>query len=162
MSLIDHPIDRPNRGHAPAAPPRLPRGFTLIELLVVLAVVALLLSIVAPRTVDHVDRARETTLRATLKEMRSAIDQFEADRGRPPADLGELVDQRYLKSLPVDPITERSDTWLALGPSELRPQSLEPTYASNDVTVAPDPSGMVDVRSGADGEARDGTPFREF
>ena len=128
-------------------------GFTLIELLVVLAVVALLLSIVAPRSVDHVDRARDATLRATLKEVRSAIDQFEADRGRPPASLEELVERRYLRELPYDPVTERRDTWLVSSPGDA---------AAGGTQVVDVLAGVSDVRSGAPGAAHDGTPYHEF
>lgn len=88
------------------------RGFTLIELLVVLSVIALLLSIVAPRFMSHVDRAAETALRQNLKTTRDAIDQFTADRGRGPADLNELVQAGYLREFPVDPVTGRTDTWV--------------------------------------------------
>ena len=66
------------------------RGFTLIELLVVMAIVATLLSIAAPRYFDHLDRARENTLRQSLTVMRDAIDKYRADTGRYPEDLQEL------------------------------------------------------------------------
>lgn len=139
------------------------RGFTLIELLVVLSIVALLLSIVAPRTIDHVERARETTLRASLKEMRSAIDQFEADRGVPPARLDELVAHRYLRELPVDPITERRDSWVTVGVAEARALRAAATgsveAAGRD---APGVDGIADVFSGAEGQGRDGTPYRSW
>jgi general secretion pathway protein G len=130
-------------------------GFTLIELLVVLAIVALLLTIVAPRTIDHIDRARETTLKASLKEMRSALDQFEADLGRPPLNLEELVQRRYLRELPLDPLTERRDSWLALSPAEAAPVDAAPVGE-----LAAD--GVGDVRSGAEGSGRDGTPYRSW
>jgi general secretion pathway protein G len=132
------------------------RGFTLIELLVVLAIVALLLTIVAPRTIDHLERARETTLKATLKEMRSALDQFEADLGRPPTSLNELVQRRYLRELPIDALTERRDSWVVLGPTEARPVDAPP---ARDVAAA---EGVADVRSGAEGSGRDGTPYRSW
>src|SRR5436190_20730931 len=87
-------------------------GFTLIELLVVLAALALLLGLAVPRYVEHVDRARETVLRQNLAALRDSIDKFNADRGRYPADLGELARERYLREVPRDPITDRSDTWV--------------------------------------------------
>jgi general secretion pathway protein G len=114
------------------------RGFTLIELLVVLAIVALLLTIVTPRTIDHLARARETTLQATLKEMRHAIDQFQADRGRAP-----------------DPITERDDTWVTVSVAE---GDLQET-ASTELAANGDAEGIADVHSGAEGEGRNGTPY---
>lgn len=114
------------------------RGFTLIELLVVLAAVGLLLGIVAPRYLQHVDQAREVTLKHNLAGVRDSIDKFYADRGRYPANLQELVQANYLRALPIDPLTNRVDTW-------------QPVTASQ--------GGMRDVRSGALGQAQDGTAY---
>lgn len=111
------------------------RGFTLIELLVVMAIIATLLTIAAPRYFVHVDRAREAALRQTLHVVRDAIDKFHADTGRYPAELGELVDLRYLRSLPLDPVNERADTWV-----------LVPPPGAGD--------GVWDIQSGAGGEER--------
>jgi general secretion pathway protein G len=119
------------------------RGFTLIELLVVMAAIGLLLSIAAPRYIEHVDRAREVVLRHNLASLREAIDKFHADRARYPSDLQELVRQRYLRGVPLDPLTERSDTWVLV-------QSQNP------------PGGVFEVRSGAQGRGRDGTPYGQW
>lgn len=134
--------DVPARGPAPA----MRRGFTLIELIVVLAIVALLASIVAPRYFKSVDRAREATLRTSLNVMRDAIDKFVADQGRYPGSLEELAQRRYLRSVPEDPVTGRSDTWVLLPPPE---QAL-------------DASGVADVRSGASGRGSDGRPYQSY
>ena len=115
-----------------------PRGFTLIELMVVMAIVATLLTIATPRYFAHLDRAKETALRETLAVTRDAIDKFLADNDRYPATLDELVDKRYLRSLPTDPITERNDTWSVLPP---------PTQPQGDATVSA--GGVWDLRSGA-------------
>lgn len=124
--------------------PALRRGFTLIELLVVMAIIATLLSIAAPRYFGQVDVAREKALLQSLEVMRDAIDKFRADTGKYPATLAELVEKRYLRKLPVDPITESAETWAVVPP--------------------PDPaeSGVWDVRSGARGSGRDGRPFAEW
>jgi general secretion pathway protein G len=116
-------------------------GFTLIELLVVMAILATLLTLVAPRYFDSLERAKETALRTDLRLMREAIDKHRADTGRPPETLDSLVQARYLRSLPVDPLTDRSDTWI--------------------LVAAPDGStpGLYDIRSGAPGSSRDGTAF---
>lgn len=98
--------------------PLRPRGFTLIELLVVMAIIATLLSIAAPRYFDHLDRARENSLRQTLAVMRDAIDKYTADVGRPPETLDELVDKRYLRSIPEDPVTESVATWVVEPPPD--------------------------------------------
>lgn len=122
------------------------RGFTLIELMVVMAIVATLLTIVTPRYFAHLERARETALRETLAVTRDAIDKFLADNDRYPDTLDELVDKRYLRSAPIDPVTERADSWTLLPP----PSRLEGEGGA--------PSGGVwDIRSGAveEGKAYD-------
>ena len=111
------------------------RGFTLIELLVVMAIIATLLSIATPRYFAHLDRAREAALRETLAVVRDSIDKFHADTGRYPTELDELVTRRYLRKLPVDPVSETAATWIIVPPpSEL--------------------TGVWDVKSGAGGEER--------
>lgn len=117
------------------------RAYTLIELLVVMAAIGLLLSVSAPRYTEHVDRAREAVLRHNLAGVREAIDRFHADRARYPADLAELVQARYLRSAPLDPITDRTDSWIHVAPS------------------GTDGGTLADVRSGAAGAARDGTRY---
>jgi general secretion pathway protein G len=117
-------------------------GFTIIELLVVLAAMGLLLSLAVPRYVDHVDRSREAVLKHNLKAAREAIERYHADRGRYPASLQELVAARYLREVPLDPITDRADTWLVVGPNG--------AGASGSV---------FDLKSGARGNARDGTAY---
>lgn len=120
------------------------RGFTLVELMVVMAIIALLLSLALPRYFNHLESARETILRQDLAVMRDAIDKYHGDRGRYPDSLEALVSARYLRSLPVDPITERADTWQVVPPSG-------------------DEAGAVyDVRSGAPGKGREGTLYAEW
>lgn len=119
-------------------------GFTVIELLVVLAAIGLLLAVAAPRYVQHLDTAREVTLKQDLRAMREAIDKFYSDQSRYPATLDELVDKRYLRAVPADPMTERGDSWVLVPPSGK-------------------PVGLVfDVRSGAKGLARDGTAYASW
>jgi len=128
-------------------PPRAaPSGFTLIELIVVMAIVALLVSIAAPRYLQSLDRAREASLRTSLQVMRQAIDQFAADRGHYPESLQELVEQRYLRQIPEDPLTGQRESWLVLQPSP-------------DSAV---PGNLWDVRSGAAGRARDGALYADW
>lgn len=119
-------------------------GFTLIELLVVMAIVATLLSLVAPRYFNSLEKAKETVLRQDLGIMRQAIDQFYSDTGKYPIDLMELVDKRYLRSIPVDPFTESDKTWVEI-PS---PNETE--------------AGVYDVYSGYQGRAADGSFYEEW
>lgn len=92
------------------------RGFTLIELMVVMSIIALLLTIALPRYFNSVERAREATLRQSLAVMRDAIDKFHADHGRYPNELADLERLRYLRALPVDPMTDSRTTWVASPP----------------------------------------------
>lgn len=116
------------------------RGFTLIELLVVMAIIATLLSIAVPRYFSHLDRTREAALRETLFVVRDAIDKFHADTGHYPAELNELVTKRYLRKLPVDPVSESTETWIIVPPPA--------------ESAVPGESGVWDVQSGAGGEDR--------
>ena len=125
-------------------PRALRRGFTIIELLVVLAAIALLLSIVAPRYLQHVDRAREAALRSNLAALRDALDRFHADRGRWPEALDDLVKARYLRAIPVDPFTERSDSWQIVPP------------------LAGEGGAVYDVRSAAPGGGSDGKAYASW
>ncbi len=125
------------------------RGFTLIELMVVMAVIALLVTIVAPRYLMQTDRAREAVLRNNLKETRDAIDKFYTDHARYPQSLKELVDARYLKMLPIDPVNGRNDRWTVTG-------------SPNGQAATAQPSGVYDLHSSAAGKGLDGTAFNSW
>lgn len=120
------------------------RGFTLIELLVVLAVLAILAAIVAPSYLERVDDARETVLKKNLYGLREALDQFFRDKGRYPKNLQELVEARYIRAVPEDPITGRADTWVLVPAGE----------GAND--------SVFDVKSGSTERARDGSTFAQW
>ena len=117
-------------------------GFTLIELLVVLAIMASLLTLVVPRYFQQTDRAQETVLKHNLVAVRDGIDKFFADTGRYPATLNELVERKYLRELPLDPITNRRDSWQIIPPEN--------------------GNGVYDLKSGAEGKGNDGTPFSSW
>lgn len=122
-------------------------GFTLIELLLALLLVALLASIVAPVVTGSVQRARESTLKENLYTLRKAIDDYYADTGRYPAALEDLVEKRYLRKVPRDPITDTKDTW---------------QIVRADGDGKSDSGGIVDVRSGSEANANDGTAYKDW
>jgi general secretion pathway protein G len=119
-------------------------GFTLIELLVVMVIVSLLLSIAVPRYFGGLEKSKETVLRQTLAVTRDALDKFYGDNGKYPDTLDMLVTKRYLRGLPLDPMTESNATWTIVPPED------------------PSKGVVYDVHSGADGIGRDGKPFREW
>jgi general secretion pathway protein G len=94
------------RAHMQAPARARTRGFTLIELLVVLGIVALLLTLAVPRFFPSIDGAKETILAENLRSTRAVIDQFYADTGRYPESLDQLVEKKYLPSLPFDPVLD--------------------------------------------------------
>ena len=119
-------------------------GFTLIELLVVMAIVATLLTLALPRYFGSLDRSKEAVLKENLFQMREAISRYYADKGKYPESLDGLAAEKYLRKVPLDPITESSATWLLVQPED------------------PQKGGVVDVRSGAPGNARDGSEFSQW
>lgn len=117
-------------------------GFTLIELLVVLAIVGLLLMIATPRYFGSVDRSKEAVLKENLFQMRDAIGKYYGDRGRYPESIEALATDKYLRKVPLDPVTESVATWIVVPPED-----------------AAQKGGVYDVRSGAPGKASDGTEY---
>ena len=96
------------------------KGFTLVELMVVLTVIALLLSVVVPDYVGKLRRAEEAVLQQNLALMRDSLDKHYADTGRYPISLDELVAKHYLRSIPKDPFTQSTATWVPVPPTDSR------------------------------------------
>lgn len=119
-------------------------GFTLIELLVVLAIIALLLTLAAPRYFGSLDKSKEAVLKEDLYQFRDAIGKYYGDKGKYPESIDALAAEKYLRSVPVDPITDSSTTWVAVPPQD------------------PQKGGVYDVKSGAQGRASDGTAYAEW
>ncbi len=116
-------------------------GFTLIELLAVMTIIGALMSLVAPSFLKSNDRARETVLRHNLQAIRHALDDYRADHGGNPDTLDALISARYLRELPMDPVTGRRDSWM--------PQR-------------GDEPGVNDVISGAKGKGLDGIDYASW
>ena len=119
-------------------------GFTLIELMVVLTIVALLLTLAVPRYFGSIDKSKEAVLRENLNQMREAISRYYADKGKYPESLDALATEKYLRGVPLDPVTESDKTWIIVQPED------------------PQKGGVYDVKSGANGKTRDGREFSQL
>ena len=124
-------------------------GFTLIELLIVVAIIGILAAVAVGQYQRAIVKAKEAVLLENLFRMRSAINQYFADKGRYPADLQALEEDDYLYRIPVDPITQSADTW----------QVVYAEISDEDISTEP---GIADVFSGATGTSLDGTPYAEW
>jgi general secretion pathway protein G len=116
-------------------------GFTLIELLVVLAIIATLLMIAVPRYFSSVDKSKEAVLKENLFQIRDAISKYYGDRGKYPETVEALATEKYLRRVPVDPVTGSTTTWVVVPPED------------------PQKGGVYDVKSGAQGKSLDGTEY---
>ncbi|HSD37739.1 MAG TPA: type II secretion system protein [Rhodocyclaceae bacterium] len=116
-------------------------AFTMIEMLIVMAIIAVLLTLSLPKFFQGVDRSKESVLMENLHATRDVIDKFYSDTGRYPESLQELVDKKYLRSVPIDPVTGNARTWILVPP--------EPPYKGQ----------VFDIKSGARGATKDGRAF---
>ena len=123
---------------------RTDKGFTLIELLVVLGIVALMLTLAVPRYFPSIDKSREVVLADNLHNLRAVIDQYYGDTGRYPDSLDQLVEKKYLRALPVDPVTDSTSTWIIVPPED------------------GSKGGVYTIKSGAPGNDRSGKPYSEW
>ncbi len=128
-------------------------GFTLIELIIVVTIIGILATIAVPAMRTAPQRARESALKEDLYTLRSCIDQFHADRGRYPTSLDELVSTGYIRRIPVDPVTGSADTWR----TESEQLSDEADERQQEAGL-----GIIDVWSGSDATALDGSKYSEW
>ncbi|MBI3002905.1 MAG: prepilin-type N-terminal cleavage/methylation domain-containing protein [candidate division NC10 bacterium] len=122
------------------------RGFTFIEMLIVVAIIGILATIALPSFQQAVMKAKEAALKENLFVLRDVIDQYYADQEQYPPGLAELVEKRYLRRVPVDPITGKSDSWSFV-------------YATDEQGQE---NGIVDVRSGSEQVGLNGVPYQEW
>jgi general secretion pathway protein G len=140
--LLDSGLARPAAGRA------LCRGFTLIELMIVIAIMMILVGVGVGMYQKSIQRARESVLKQDLQTMRAAIDSYTLDKEAAPQSLEDLQQAGYLRSIPIDPITQQAD-WQT---------KFDDTVLSPDQTT----TGIVDVHSNSDRIALDGTAYNTW
>ena len=124
------------------------RGFTLIELLIVVALIGILSTLVIPTLKNTPRKAKEAVLKEDLYTLRDVLDQYFSDKGKYPQDLQTLVDDGYLRAIPLDPFTNSTDTW-----------QTESASTEEDTEGT---GGIYDVHSGSSESALDGTKYSDW
>ena len=123
------------------------KGFSLLELMIAMFIMIILLSVAVPVYQRSVQHARETVLKENLWQMRRAIDQYSADKGKLPQSIQDLVENKYLREVPMDPILEKAEWKEVQGEDSNSPDSEQ---------------GLTDVKSMAEGQDTDGKDFAEY
>ena len=131
------------------------RGFTLLELIIVIAVIGILATIAMPKLMHTPDKAKEAVLRTDLRTFRDVIDQYYADKGKYPESLDVLVEDGYLRAIPVDPMTRSAETWV----STFEEPKLDEVPPESEGEAKP---GIMDVHSGSEVVGSDGRPYSEW
>jgi len=120
------------------------QGYTLIEMMIVISIISILATMALPSFQKQLVRAKETNLRRSLFIMRDTIDQYFADHGRYPGSLQDLETEKYIRQIPMDPLTGSPDTWITIPPEG---------FAEGNI---------YDVHSGSNKVSLDGTPYNEW
>jgi general secretion pathway protein G len=126
-------------------------GFTLLELLIVVALIGILATLVVPQFRQTPTKAKEAVLKEDLFTLRDVIDQYFSDKGKYPASLQALVEDGYLRAIPVDPFTKSAESWQV--------EMASPDEGDDSAEGA---GGVYDVHSGASGTALDGSSYSEW
>jgi general secretion pathway protein G len=127
------------------------KGFTLIEILIVFTLIGILVGLGIPQYKNAIRKSKESVLKENLFQIRQLINQYYADKGKYPLSLQTLVDEEYFRTIPIDPMTGFSDTWI----------EIPETPSDEELTIDFQP-GIVDVQSGSDQIAIDGTSYNTW
>lgn len=127
------------------------KGFTLVEVIIVMAVIGILVAIIVPNYKHHVARAKEVVLKENLYHIRDAISKFYQDKNKYPTALEDLITFKYIRKIPIDPITRKSN-WEMVHFEPEETEDFDPEIADS----------IIDVRSAAEGSTFDGTPYKEL
>jgi general secretion pathway protein G len=120
-------------------------GFTLLEMMIVISIIIILMAVAIPNYNRTVIQSRESVLRSNLSTLRSVISQYTLDKQKAPQSLDDLVQEHYLRQIPVDPMTKETN-WEVVQEDTL-------------MSVDQQEPGIYDVHSASSGTASDGTAY---
>ncbi|MCK4890777.1 MAG: type II secretion system protein [Candidatus Aminicenantes bacterium] len=127
------------------------RGFTLVEILIVMTIIGILLSIVIPQYKNSIIKAKEAVLKENLFQIRDSISKYYKDKNKYPVSLEDLVVAKYLRSVPVDPFSNKPDWEL------IRNEPVD--FEDFDME---DAEGIIDIKSISNNPREEGKGYGEW
>jgi general secretion pathway protein G len=124
-------------------------GFTLLELMIVISIMVILMSIAIPNYQRSITHSREAVLKQDLATIRTSIDQYTLDKQKAPQSLEDVISAGYMKALPEEPTTRRTDCWV-------------PVQEDSMMAIDQNQPGIIDVHSCNDQLSSDGTAYSSW